>query len=97
MKTELKPCPFCAGEAEYHSHYRYINELIGDMTLVTIACTKCNAQIETVQRIEFCECSDYSVQDFRNTPELRKEVDIILKARLEEQYQVLVTKWNTRK
>ena len=65
------------------------------MTLVTIACTKCSAQIEPVKRIEFCDCTG-EVLDYRSTPELRKEVDIILKYKLEEQYQKLVTKWNTR-
>ena len=37
--AELKPCPFCGGEAEVHKHY----PPFGRRVIVTVRCTKCRS------------------------------------------------------
>lgn len=46
-KTELKPCPFCAGKAEIHYQPIYLDEGI------CIVCTVCKART----KFQPCDCT----------------------------------------
>ena len=47
--NELKPCPFCGGEAEIFEDYEIITKY------VTVRCSKCFAKIQNVTAsIYFC-------------------------------------------
>lgn len=45
MTNELKPCPFCGGEA-YIENYDPYDGYQGDLSLWRIKCRKCKVEIE---------------------------------------------------
>lgn len=50
MSDELKPCPFCGGEAELLPYCGDGNRCMG-MTYAHVRCKKCHAMTETKQRV----------------------------------------------
>ena len=89
-----KTCPFCKGEPEFLDVHRYLNEHLGTCTFITMACSSCGAQLKEVNKPFFMECSNHTVQDFRENPALRKDVDIVLAARITDVKSNLLVHWN---
>ena len=89
-------CPFCKGEPEYREVQHNPNPHLYFSTL-TIQCGECKASIQPEVMPVFKDCSNYSVQDFRDDPSLRPKVNIVLKQRIADLESNLLVTWNRRK
>ena len=91
-------CPFCKGEPEYHQVLEYgaPTSYVFSTDYITIRCTACHSQLERVTLPVFKDCSNYTVQDFRDDPSLRPEIDKILGQRIADTKSNLLVKWNKR-
>ena len=91
----MKNCPFCNEEPEYvevrqdHGVYSF--------STLTIQCMGCGAQAKPVRMPVFRDCSEYTVQDFRDNPSLRPEVEKVLEGKVSEIKESLLAAWNNRR
>jgi Lar family restriction alleviation protein len=52
-ETELKPCPFCGGEAEFTMGEAFPSRDTGEMMLrVRVMCKECRARMETFTTVK---------------------------------------------
>lgn len=64
MATELKPCPFCGGEARfYHDHPAYENRMF-------IGCTECNAEVEPLDSVKHSKSDQVFLWNTRAAPDV---------------------------
>lgn len=54
--SELKPCPFCGGEARIQ--YGYPNQQKQGRRMVFVKCRECKAKTETVYQLPFVAWND---------------------------------------
>lgn len=94
--SEHKNCPFCGGKPEVKSITYRGNDYNPYIEVVTIKCTSCETQIKEMNKPVFRDCSNYKVQDFRDNPNLRAEVQLIQESKTNEVISKLWGTWNTR-
>lgn len=92
-------CPFCDGEPEYYKECSFGSPraMYISRDYITIRCSKCHSQLESVTMPDFADCSNYRVEDFRRDPTLRPKVNKIHAQRVADTKSNLLVKWNKRK
>lgn len=95
--SELKPCPFCSGEAMIKEE-RWHNPDVGypDNQWFVGICVNCRATGQKITYKPFNQFSDYSVQDFRENNALRAKYEDRYDEYLENKKQEAMRVWNKR-
>lgn len=96
--SELKPCPFCGGDAErtewrergaYDGHY-------SPQTFIRIRCTVCGAKSGDGVKQNMIDITEYKVEDFRNNPALRAAEEDRLAVVVRDSSKAVDDLWNAR-
>lgn len=96
---ELKPCPFCGGEAELKKEHI----TVGDgsyrqyQDYHKVQCNTCLAQAERIRQQPLCNMTEHTVQDFRNNPALRAKVEDEYEEYCNKVRLKAVEAWNKRR
>ena len=92
-------CPFCKREPEWSETVEYgsPSSYVYSKEYITIRCSECHSQLERVTLPIFTDCSNYTVQDFRDDSSLHPQVNKILEQRIADTKSNLLVKWNKRK
>lgn len=95
MSEELKPCPFCGGEAKFVDALRH---WAGNETsrYFSVVCTNCGAQPQQQFPHTFATKFNHSVQEYRDNPALRARCEDEYDVYIEEIKKITIHWWNRR-
>jgi hypothetical protein len=98
MKIELKPCPFCGGEAEQIETVLYFGsgDYANSEEKQLCKCKACGTEGKMFHQKYLSEFTNYSVEDFRNNPLLRAKVEEEYESYVNSIKQQAITFWNKR-
>lgn len=96
MTKELKPCPFCGGEAKYSFYSDVFDGWGTPFDRHKIICKKCGAEGPTVSHEQLSDFTNYTVKDFRNNPILRAKIEDEFEEFKESKKQEVIEAWNKR-
>ena len=98
MNNQLKPCPFCGGNAilETQCNRSGYGEYESTEKYHVVCCEKCKAQGKRIHQQHLINFTKYTVRDFRENPILRAKVEDDYDSYCDQTKQLAIDSWEQR-